>query len=85
MKKSLSLLVLLGISVAACLVAGAQQKKIYPDRWLYLNVNFNSNKGLEEASDLIHTAAQHGLNAVVLLVWAPSAWLLLSIWRALSN
>ena len=66
MKKSLSLLVLLGISAAACFVAGAQQKKIYPDRWLFLNVNFNSDKGLEEACDLIRTAAQHGLNAIVL-------------------
>jgi hypothetical protein len=66
MKKSLSLLVLLGISAAACFVAPAQQKKIYPDRWLYLNINLNSDKNLEEMSELIRTAAEHGLNAIVL-------------------
>ena len=67
MTKLLSYFVLLGVVIGAVRVTTAQQKKIYPDRWLYLNVNFNSDKGLEEASDLIHTAAEHGLNAVVLL------------------
>jgi hypothetical protein len=66
MNKSLSLLVLLCISAAACFVAGAQQKKIYPDRWLYLNINLNSDKNLEEMSDLIRIASEHGLNAIVL-------------------
>ncbi len=66
MKKSLSLLVLLGISAAACCVAGAQQKKIYPDRWLYLNSHFHSDKDLDVTLDLIRTAAQHGLNGIVL-------------------
>jgi hypothetical protein len=66
MNKSLSLLVLLGISAAACFVAPAQQKKIYPDRWLYLNIDRHSDKYLEDASELIRTAAEHGFNAVVL-------------------
>jgi hypothetical protein len=66
MKNSFSLLVLLGISAAACFVAPAQQKKIYPDRWLYLNSGLQSDKDVEVMSDLIRTAAEHGLNAIVL-------------------
>ena len=66
MKKSLSLLVLLGISAAACFVAGAQQKTIYPDRWLYLNATLQSDKDVEVMRDLIVTAANHGLNGIVL-------------------
>ena len=58
MKNSFSLLVLLGISAAACFVAPAQQKKIYPDRWLYLNSGLQSDKDVEVMSDLIRTAAE---------------------------
>jgi hypothetical protein len=66
MKKSLILLVMLGISTAACFVAGAQQKAIYPDRWLYLNASLQSDKDLEVMRDLIITAAKHGLTGIVL-------------------
>ncbi len=66
MKKSLSLLVLLGIAIAACSVAGAQQKTIYPDRWLYLNTPLKSDQDVEVMRDLIVTAANHGLNGIVL-------------------
>jgi hypothetical protein len=66
LKKPLSLLVLLVISAAACFVAGAQQKKIYPDRWLYLNTHIHSDKDMEATLDLIRTAAAHGLTAIVL-------------------
>ena len=66
MKFSLSLLVLLGISAAACFVAGAQQKKIYPDRWVYANGGFKSDQDVEALTDIIRTAAGHGLNGIVL-------------------
>ena len=66
MKKSLSLLVLLGISAAACCVAGAQPEKNLSHRWLYLNSHFHSDKDLDVTLDLIRTAAQHGLNGIVL-------------------
>ena len=66
MIKSFALFVLLGIAFSACAVAAAQQKTIYPDRWLYLNSGLQSDKDLEEMSELIRTAAEHGLTAIVL-------------------
>ncbi len=66
MIKSFALFVLLGIAFSACAVAAAQQKTIYPDRWLYLNSSLQSDKDLEEMSELIRTAAEHGLTAIVL-------------------
>jgi preprotein translocase subunit Sec61beta len=33
MKKSLTLFVLLGIAIAVCAIAPAQEKKVLPDRW----------------------------------------------------
>ncbi len=68
MTRLLSYFVLLGVVIGAVRVTTAQQKTIYPDRWLYLNIDFNTDKDLEQASDLIHTAAQHGLNAIV--IWS---------------
>ena len=66
MKKYFAILFLLGISIATVASAPAQQKKIYPDRWLYLNATLNSDKDLEVMRDLISTAAKHGLTAIVL-------------------
>ena len=77
MKKSLSLLVLLCIAIAACSVAGAQQKKIYPDRWVYAGANFQTDQDVEKVRDIIRTAAEHGLNGIVLSgmdrisLWSP--------------
>jgi hypothetical protein len=66
MSKLLSFFVLLGAVIGAVPVTPAQQKTIYPDRWLYLNIKLNSDKDLEEMSELIRTASAHGLTAIVL-------------------
>lgn len=66
MSKLLSSIVLLGVVIGAVPVTPAQQKTIYPDRWLYLNIKLDSDKNLEEMSELIRTAAAHGLTAIVL-------------------
>lgn len=66
MKKSITLLTLIGMVIALSAVAPAQQKKIYPDRWVYANGNFKSDKDLEAMIEIIHTAAEHGFNGMVL-------------------
>src|SRR5208282_145175 len=66
MSKLLGYFVLLGVVIGAVRVTPAQQKTIYPDRWLYLNIKLNSDKDLEEMSELVRTAAAHGLTAIVL-------------------
>jgi hypothetical protein len=66
MKKLLGYFVLLGAVIGTVAVIPAQQKTIYPDRWLYLNIKLRSDKDLEEMCGLIRTAAAHGLTAIVL-------------------
>ncbi len=61
MKKSLTLFVLIGIAITACSVAPAQQKKIYPDRWVYAGASVPTDKDADALIDLIRTAAAHGL------------------------
>jgi hypothetical protein len=65
MKKSFTLLALLGIAIALSAIAPAQQKKIYPDRWVYAGANFQPIR-TSEAADIIRTAAEHGFNGIVL-------------------
>ncbi len=66
MKKYFTLLFLLGIAVAVCPVARAQQKKIYPDRWVYISRSFKSDKDVEDVREIARTAAEHGLTGIVL-------------------
>ena len=66
MKKSITLLTLIGIAIALSAIAPAQQKKIYPDRWVYAGANVPTDKDADALIDLIHTAAAHGLNGIVL-------------------
>ena len=66
MKKSFTLLALIGIAIALSAVAPAQQKKICPDRWVYASGSFNSDNDVEVMGDLIRAAAEHGLNGIVL-------------------
>jgi hypothetical protein len=66
MKKSFPLLALIGFAIALCAIAPAQQKKIYPDRWVYANGGFRSDKNVEALTDIIRTAAEHGFNGMVL-------------------
>jgi hypothetical protein len=66
MKKSFPLFALIGIAIALSAVAPAQQKKIYPDRWVYAGSNVPTDKDADALIDLIRTAAEHGMNGIVL-------------------
>jgi len=66
MKNSLTLLALLGVAITAGAVAGAQQKKVLPDRWVYASGRLQSDQDVEKMRALIRTAAEHGLNGIVL-------------------
>jgi hypothetical protein len=66
MKKSLALCALLAVAIAVCVGAVDQPKKIYPDRWVYANGGFQSDQDVEKMRDIIRTAAEHGLNGMVL-------------------
>jgi hypothetical protein len=66
MTKSLTSFVLLGIAIAAGAVAPAQQKKVLPDRWVYISRSFQSDKDVEDVRDIARTAAEHGLTGIVL-------------------
>jgi hypothetical protein len=66
MKKSLSLPALLCIVIVVCAGALVQQKKVYPDRWVYISRSFQSDKDVDEVRELARTAAAHGLNGIVL-------------------
>ena len=52
----------------SCTLALAQPaaKKVYPKRWVYLPNDLSSDAELAKASEIIQTAAAHGLNGVVL-------------------
>jgi hypothetical protein len=45
---------------------GLSQKKIYPDRWIYISRSFNTDKHVEEVREIAQTASEHGLTAIVL-------------------
>jgi hypothetical protein len=66
MKKSFPLLALVGMAIALSAVATAQQKKSYPDRWVYAGASVPTDKDADALIDLIRTAAEHGLNGIVL-------------------
>jgi hypothetical protein len=66
MKKSFILFALIGVAIALSAVAPAQQKKIYPDRWIYAGANVPTDKDADALIDLIRTAAGHGFTGIVL-------------------
>src|ERR1035438_4268674 len=45
---------------------GLNQKRIYPDRWVYVSRSFNTDKHVEEVREIAQTASDHGLTAIVL-------------------
>ena len=45
---------------------GPNQKKIYPDRWVYVSRSFNSDQDVEDVREIARTASEHGLTAIVL-------------------
>jgi hypothetical protein len=45
---------------------GLHQKKIYPDRWVYVSRSFNTDTHVEEVREIAKTASEHGLTAIVL-------------------
>jgi len=47
-------------------LGGANRKKIYPDRWVYVSRSFATDKDVEEVREIARTAAEHGLTAIVL-------------------
>ena len=42
------------------------QKKVYPDRWVYVSRSFDTDKDVEEVREIAQTASEHGLTAIVL-------------------
>ena len=42
------------------------QKRIYPNRWVYVSRSFKSDKDVEEVREIARTASEHGLTAIVL-------------------
>ncbi|MGB6690568.1 MAG: hypothetical protein WBE76_22250 [Terracidiphilus sp.] len=47
-------------------VDAPNQKKIYPDRWVYVSRSFNSDQHVEDVREIARTASEHGLTAIVL-------------------
>jgi hypothetical protein len=47
-------------------LTGLNQKKIYPDRWVYVSRSFDTDKHVDEVSEIARTASEHGLTAMVL-------------------
>src|ERR1035438_7023472 len=45
---------------------GLNQKKVYPDRWVYVSRSFDTDKHVEEVREIAQTASEHGLTAIVL-------------------
>ena len=45
---------------------GPNQKKVYPDRWVYVSRSFDTDKDVEEIREIAKTASEHGLTAIVL-------------------
>ena len=43
-----------------------KQKKIYPNRWVYVGLSFKSDEHVEEVREIARTASEHGLTAMVL-------------------
>jgi hypothetical protein len=43
-----------------------KQKKIYPDRWVYVGRSFKTDKDVEKVREIARTASEHGLTAIVL-------------------
>ena len=42
------------------------QKKIYPERWVYVSRSFETDRDVEEVGEIARTASEHGLTAMVL-------------------
>ncbi len=60
-------LVVIGLlSIAAGAAAWVNQKKIYPDRWVYFGSDFNADRDVEQMREIARTASQHGLTGIVL-------------------
>jgi RecA-family ATPase len=52
----------------ALLISGAAlwgQKKVYPERWVYVSSELGSDQALERFRDIARTAAEHGLTAIL--------------------
>jgi hypothetical protein len=50
------------------LIAGAAlwgQKKVYPERWVYVSGELGTDRALERFRDIARTASEHGLTAIM--------------------
>ena len=41
------------------------QKKVYPERWVYVSTELGSDQALERFRDIARTASEHGLTAIL--------------------
>jgi hypothetical protein len=57
---------LLSVLLCSLLAAQPAEKKVYPKRWVYAGSNLATDDDLTKLSQIIETAAAHGLNGVVM-------------------
>jgi len=55
-------LIVLGFAAASARAAG----KVYPNRWVYVSRGLHQDKDVEDIRGIVQTAAEHGLNGMVL-------------------
>jgi hypothetical protein len=46
--------------------AGPTEKRIYPERWVYVSRSFDRDQHVEEVREIARVASEHGLTAIVL-------------------
>ena len=54
------------LCLAGVLAAGAHEKKIYPERWVYVSRSLREDRHVEDIRGIAETAARHGLTAILL-------------------
>ncbi len=62
MRKLLPFLLMLGLTLAAC----GEKAQVYPYRWFYAGSHLDSDQELARLEGLVRTAAEHGLNGMLL-------------------
>ncbi|RPJ86716.1 MAG: hypothetical protein EHM18_04790 [Acidobacteria bacterium] len=65
MRRPIALILLAGLTGSAAFLADSD-KKIYPYRWVRLNVGLSKDSDLEQVRRIATTASEHGLNGILL-------------------
>jgi len=60
------LFVLLLGSAAVLTALALGEPKVYPDRWVYVSTELDSDQELSRVEGIARTAAEHGLNGMLL-------------------